>query len=164
MKRLAMVALALAIATPALAGDLPAPSGKVLLTISGAIENTNAPGAARFDRDMLHAVDWTRVETHTYWTEGPQVFEGPSLAALLAAVGAKGAVLKASAINDYTIEIPAADAAAHHVVMAMDLNGEPMKVRDKGPIWVVYPLSPEEVPLAKFNDRMIWQLDRLAVE
>jgi hypothetical protein len=135
----------------------------VLLTITGAIENTDAPGAARFDRDMLHAVDWTRVETHTYWTEGPLVFEGPSLAALLAAVGAKGAVLKASAINDYAIEIPAADAAAHHVVMAMDLHGEPMKVRDKGPI-SVYPLPPEEVPLAKFNDRMIWQLDRPAVE
>ena len=37
------------------AGDLQDPAGRVLLTVSGNIENTNSGGKALFDKTMLEA-------------------------------------------------------------------------------------------------------------
>lgn len=159
---LAMVAIVLA--GTSTAGELALPQGRVLLTVSGEISNHNGEGGtARFDRAMLESLDWQEVETYTSFTEGPQVFAGPSLRSLLEAVGATGSILRASAINDYSVEFEAALAAEHDVFLAMVQNGKVMRVRDKGPIWVVFPLSEEEVAFKPFDNEMIWQLDRIEV-
>ena len=44
-------------------------------------------------------------------------------------------------------------------------NGEPMSVRDKGPLWVVYNFdSNPEFQTEVMYSRSIWQLDRIVVE
>lgn len=151
-------------ATWAVAAGLNAPTGAVLLTVSGEISAHNGQGEARFDRDMLQGLDWREVRTFTSFTEGEQVFAGPTLASLLAAVGAKGTTIHATAINDYSVPIPVEHALAHNVILAMDRDGKPMRVRDKGPIWVVYPLSESDAAKQTFDEEMIWQLDRLSVK
>lgn len=143
---------------------LPHPQGEVLLTVLGAISAENAENRVVFDRAMLEALDWVEIETHTSFTDGLQSFAGPTLASVLDAVGADGNVLQATAVNDYTVEIPVAHARAHDVVLAMDMNGVPMRVRDKGPIWVVYPLSRTDAEKRPFDDQMIWQLVQIRVE
>ena len=78
--------------------ELAAPTGPVLLTISGAIENSNSEnGTASFDLEMLRALGSETIETSTIWTEGDQSFEGVSLSVLMDAVGATGDVLQATA-------------------------------------------------------------------
>ncbi|WP_425039701.1 molybdopterin-dependent oxidoreductase [Primorskyibacter sp. S187A] len=131
------------------------------MTFTGDIEHTNAEGMAQFDRAMLEALDWREIETFTSFTEGPQVFAGPTLASVLEAVGVSGGTLRATAINDYSINLPAEHANAHGVLLAMDHNGRPMRVRDKGPIWIVYPLSEDEARKRPFDGEMVWQLNRL---
>lgn len=142
---------------------LQAPEGRIVLTVGGQIGTTNDQGEAAFDRAMLEALEWVEVETYTSFTEGPQRFAGPTLASVLAALDIEGTQLRATAINDYAILIPVAHAAAHNVILAMDHNGRPMRVRDKGPIWVVYPLSEQEAAAKPFDGEMIWQLVRLEV-
>ncbi len=151
-------------ASPLSAAGLQSPSGAIVLTIAGTIEKHNAGDRAVFDRAMLEALDWRTVRTFTSFTEGEQEFSGPTLASVLAAVAASGDVLRATAINDYAVTLNAADAATHDVLLAMDHNGRPMRVRDKGPIWVVYPLSEAEAQGKPFDAEMIWQLDRIFVE
>lgn len=146
------------------AASLPAPSGPVLLEVSGNILVLNDTSSARFDRDMLEALDWVELRTFTSFTEGPQTFAGPTLASVLAAVGAEGVTLHATAINDYSISFPVAHADAHNVILALDRNGMPMRVRDKGPIWVVFPLSEQEAEKKTFDKQMIWQLIRIRIE
>lgn len=148
----------------AVAEPLPAPDGPVILTISGNIKHHNGDGMARFDREMLEDLDWQQVRTFTSFTEGEQVFGGPRLDALLNRVGASGEHLHATAINDYTVAIPVGHAAAHDVLLAMDWNGEQMRIRTKGPIWVVYPLEEADAKAQKFDPEMIWQLDRIRIE
>lgn len=142
---------------------LDAPQGRAVLAVGGAISVTNSGDMAEFDRAMLQSLDWQEIETHTSFTEGPQTFAGPTLASLLDALGVSDGTLRATAVNDYAIEIPVAHAAAHNVLLAMDHNGKPMRVRDKGPIWVVYPLSPEDAAKQPFDNEMIWQLVRIDV-
>ena len=146
--------------------ELAAPTGPVLLTISGAIENSNSEnGSASFDLEMLRALGSETIETSTIWTEGDQSFEGVSLSVLMDAVGATGDVLQATAINDYAVEIPAEDWVENGPIVAYYNNGEEMSVRDKGPLWVVYPYdSSPNYQTEVIYSRSIWQLDRIIVE
>jgi hypothetical protein len=139
--------------------------GEVVLTVSGAISDTNAGDTAEFDLSMLQALETVTIETTTIWTDGPQTFVGVPLNALLAEVGASGEMLRASAINDYAVEIPVSDAVDGGPILAYLRNGEPMSVRDKGPLWVVYPFdtSPEYQSELIYS-RSIWQLDRIEVQ
>lgn len=146
------------------AAELAVPQGPVILTVAGSIERTNADGEARFDRAMLVGLEWIEVETHTPWTEGPQRFAGVPLRRLLAAVGARGEVVTAVALNDYSATIPIDDASRFGALLALDQNGEAMTVRNKGPIWIVYPQSGPDGPTTeRHNEKMVWQLRRLEV-
>lgn len=143
---------------------LEAPNGDVLLTVSGEIGVTNAPDAALFDLDMLRALDPSEIETSTIWTEGTQRFTGVPLATLLDVVGADGSILKATAINDYTVEIPLSDAVPGGALIAFEIDGAAMSRRDKGPLWIVYPYDDSaDFRTEVVYSKSIWQLDRIEV-
>ena len=102
--------------------------------------------------------------TRTPWFDRPVQFTGPLLADVLAAVKAQGRSIRASAINDYTITLPFADASAHQVIVARLLDGKPMAVRDKGPLFVIYPFdSDAALRTSVYYERSIWQLKSLDV-
>lgn len=146
------------------AEPLPTPRGAVILTISGKIENTNAPGEARFDKEMLEALGQASIATHTVWYDQPQTFEGVPLAAVLERVGAKGKSMVASALNDYKISIPFED-LKFNPLLAMQSNGKLLSVRDKGPLWIVYPRDEhKDLRVEMYDSRWVWQLNRLHVE
>lgn len=163
-RALLITILAVLGATASGAAGLPKPQEPVLLTITGQITYTNNGNAAEFDREMLEGLEWREIQTFTAYTEGEQTFAGPTLASVLEAVGATGENLLARAINDYTTIIEASDAARHDVILAMDQNGRPMRVRNKGPIWVVYPMTEEQASMSEFDAQMIWQLVSVNVE
>jgi hypothetical protein len=56
--------------------DLALPRDRVVLTVTGAIDVTNAPGRAEFDLDMLERLGLGRLTTWTPWTEGEMEFQG----------------------------------------------------------------------------------------
>jgi hypothetical protein len=165
MRILPLVGLALLAAVmPAAANDLPKPAGEVVLTIAGAIENTNADGKAELDLAMLDALASRETTTATPWYDTPQTFKGPLGTALLDLVGAKGTTVKVTAINDYSAEIPMQDFIDNPVIFATTLNGETMSVRDKGPVFVVYPfdLNPDLYNEAYFG-KSVWQVVAIEV-
>ena len=158
-KRLVAVAAAImSFSMTATAEQLPMPTGEVILTVSGAIGKTNTQAGAEFDLDLLKALEWEEVKTFTSFTDGMQTFEGPRLSSLLDFVSASGTTIGASAINDYFVDIPVTHAENQGGILAVLHNGKAMTVRDKGPIWGVYPQSKDEAKLKKFDNEMIWQL------
>lgn len=147
------------------ADPLPPPSGPVILTVSGQIAVTNGDDLARFDQTLLERLPQTALTTETDWTDGPQRFEGVLLRDIMQRLDAHGQVIVASAINDYKAAIPWSDLTEFKVLVALKRNGEPMRVRDKGPLWIVYP-SPARSPdhAGPHNLKMVWQLRQLNVE
>lgn len=135
---------------------------EALLVVRGLLDGGGG-AAARFSAADLRALDWRDIVTHMIWTQGPQRFAGPTLASVLEAAGARGAWLDASALNDYRVLIPAADADLG-VIVAMERAGEPMGIRDKGPLWIVYPQTQAEAIVGAHNERMIWQLREIVVK
>lgn len=147
------------------ARDLAQPHGKIILTISGSIENTNNGAEADFDLQMLEGLGTQSLSTTTSWTDGVQEFSGVSLRKLLATVGARGKTVEAVALNDYTYEIEIEDFSRFPVILATKLNGKVLKVRDKGPLWIVYPLDDfNNTEKIQIERRMVWQLRRLIVK
>lgn len=143
---------------------LPMPTGPVVLTVSGNLEQTNAPGQARFDQAMLEALGSGSLTTKSEWSNKVQLFEGIPLRAVLDRVGAKGTTMKASALNDYEIQIPFED-LQYNPLIATKVDGEVLKIRDKGPLWIVYPRDDHAILQdLRYDSRWVWQLHRLHVE
>ena len=168
VKRVA-VPLLLFLSWPSLADSLPQPSGKVILTVSGAIVNTNGEEngepVARFDRAMLEAMPQHSFTTITPWTDGKHQYQGVLLHQLLKQLGADGDRIEARALNDYFATIELEPIADYPVLLAMQVDGQPMRVRTKGPLWILYPLSDyPELDTKQHHVGMVWQLDRIKVK
>jgi len=145
-------------------GGLPPPTGRPILEVSGAIGRTNAPGKALFDLPMLESLGMRELVTVTPWTEGEQRFSGIDPRALLAAVEARGRELEAGALDGYRVVIPIADLERYPLLLATRRDGRPMPVRERGPLWLVYPWSTHpETADQPYRGRAIWQLRSIVV-
>lgn len=140
-------------------------SGPIVLKVSGKIGAKNLADAAVFDDAMLSALPQISFVTETPWSKGPVKFTGPLLSDVLKAVNASGSNLKAIAINDYKINIPMEDAKKYGVILARQMDGKLLTIRDKGPLFVMYPFEQfPEIKTSIYYSRCIWQLQAIAVE
>lgn len=149
------------------------PPAAVILTVSGRVRIGNAgvgsggpegQTQAHFDLPMLEALRQHSFVTSTPWYPSTRRFTGPLLRDVLAAVGAQGDNLRLMALNDYRIDMPVSDAQRFDVVVAHRLDSKPMAVRDKGPLFVVYPFDAHaELRSPVYFGRSAWQLRRIEV-
>jgi hypothetical protein len=153
-----------AAARSAEAASLPLPTGKPILTITGRITVTNGPGVAEFDRPMLEALGTSGLETTTPWYNGAVRFEGVRMDRLMQEIGATGKTLIVYAINDYSVEVPVDDFSKFNVILALKRDGKYMSVRDKGPLFMVYPYdSMPELQHQRYYSRSVWQIARFEI-
>ena len=151
-------------AAGARADALQAPTGAAVLTVSGRIRNPNVGGNAVFDMPMLERLPHHEIHTRTPWYPEARRFSGPRLRDVLERAGADGVTVRAIALNDYRVDIPMEDARRYDVIVARLLDGAPMPVREKGPLFVMYPF--DAVPAlrtAVHYSRCIWQLQAIEV-
>ena len=145
-----------------LAGEISAPKAQVILEIRGQIENTNGEGVAEFDLIMVEDLGLTEVVTETPWFEETSTFSGVPLKVFFEHVGADGTLAMATALDDYSIEIPLSLAFEYGAILATRHNGELMSVRERGPLWLIFPWSDNpEINNEKFFAMGIWQLKRI---
>ena len=112
----------------------------------------------------LAALPQISFTTTTIWTTEAATFSGPSLAAVLDSLGAEGASLSMIAVNDYKVEMPWALMEQDTPIIANRINGEPFSIRDKGPLWVVFPYdSDPRFQTEEIYSLSIWQLNQIQV-
>lgn len=84
---------------------------------------------------------------------------------LLKHVGATGTMATISALDDYQIEIPLGDFTQYDVVIAVEIDGKRLTVRDKGPAWVIYPVSSHpELDHQVYESRSVWQIKTIEIK
>ncbi|MCG8492998.1 MAG: molybdopterin-dependent oxidoreductase [Sneathiellales bacterium] len=166
LSRLALVSLIAIIAITSSASALEKATGAILLKVSGKVSTVNtADGTAVFDRNLLNSFERKSIRTKTPWTNGVIHFEGFLVRDLLSAIGVESGTVRAVAINEYMIEIPIEDFLKYDVIIADHKNGTPMTVREKGPLWIIYPWdSDPELVNEIYHARSIWQLRSLIIE
>ncbi|GGW32187.1 molybdopterin-dependent oxidoreductase [Vreelandella hamiltonii] len=144
---------------------LETPAGQVVLEVAGKLTHTNAGDEAHFDRAMLEALAQRTTRTSTPWHDGVVSFEGPLGRALLEAVGADGEQMRVIALNDYASTIPVSDFQEYDVILAMSADGSPLRIRDHGPLFVIYPFDENPSLLnEEILTRSVWQVKRIEIE
>ncbi len=131
------------------------------LQVSGNI----GQGATDLAIEDLQAIGVSEVRTTTPWTTGVKTFKGVLARDLMAYLQATGDVVTAAAVNDYSAVIPLSDFSRYDVLIAWEMEGRRLSLRDKGPLWIVYPLDQNpEVGKKEVQGRWVWQLNRLEVQ
>lgn len=178
-----VLALGAAFDTPAGAADLPPPTGPVLVTVAGAVENANRgpvdsftdgffayheiifERAAEFDLAALEALGMHETRAHYPNWPGESTFEGPLLADVLAAAGAAGSTLRAVALDGYASDIPLADLETYPVLLALKRDGKYLGLGGRGPAWIVYPREDHaELQAAPDDAGLAWAVFVILVE
>ncbi len=144
---------------------LEAPKGKVVLTISGKVSQRNQGSDAVFSMEMLQRLPQRSFTTKTPWYPKAVTFTGPLLRDVLAAAGASGSQITARALDDYKTTLPLSDPKNFDVILAHQIDGKTLTVRDKGPLFIVYPFDSKPALQAQvYLDRSAWQLKSLTIE
>jgi hypothetical protein len=148
------------------AQQIPAPKTRPILEITGTVENSNtASGTIALDREGLATLGVSTVQTSTPWTDGRPVFEGVLMRDLLKRVGAKGDTITVVALNGYKVVLPVADFEKYPVLLAYKMDGEVLKVRDKGPLWIIYPQDDyTELKDQSVHRKWAWQIKEFRLE
>lgn len=111
-------------------------------------------------REQLLLLPQTEIKTVLPWAEGESVYSGVTLQAILETMDLSlSPLVTIVALNDYKVAVPKEDFDDYQPIIAIKQNGEFMSVRDKGPYWLIYPLSSQpDINNTDFHAKMIWQI------
>lgn len=125
---------------------------------------TGPSGEVSFSQEDILAMSDQQVVTHTPWTDGTLTFRGAPLEAVLARAGIDGGWVNARGLNNYSVNVPVDQALAAKAFLAVHMNGELMRIKDKGPFWIVFPWDEHpELLTREIRTWSVWQLQALSV-
>ena len=143
---------------------LPDLTGPVILTVTGLDPLEFPGGIVELDLGRMEAIGVDEIETTSIWTDGTHRYTGVMLRDLVEFLGIGAVNLRLHALNDYAVEFPAVQATDAAPILAYQFDGAAMSVRDKGPVWVMYPFDDDADYRTDTNfSRSVWQLDRIDV-
>ena len=123
---------------------------------------SNHSNSVHYTQADLLALDSVTLETNTPWTDGLLQFEGARLETVLDDAEVDAEQLLASALNGYSVVISVPTAIKEGAFIAVQIDGQPMRVRDKGPFWLVFPWAERpELLNREVRSWSVWQLQRL---
>ncbi len=115
-----------------------------------------------FSYDDLVKMPATTFTTSTPWTDEKHAFTGVSFAELLKSNGINGGDIRVFALNDYSVTVPAESLTAAGAILAYQLDGKTMSIRDKGPYWVMFPFdSDPDLQTDQYWSYAVWQVKRI---
>ncbi|MBT3206651.1 MAG: molybdopterin-dependent oxidoreductase [Gammaproteobacteria bacterium] len=151
--------------SPVIYADNFTSKNEPVLTITGNIQGDNGSQTIDFNIAMLETMPSHTLHTETTWTSGIQTFKGVLIKTLLDSISSTGQTLTAHALNDFQIDIPVSDIEQYPVIIAYQQNGKYMAIRNKGPLWIIYPESDfPELNRPSIKNRWIWQLKEIKVQ
>ncbi|WP_339859089.1 hypothetical protein [Thalassospira alkalitolerans] len=102
--------------------------------------------------DDLANLPATEFYTSTPWTDGVHKFRGVDFNVLFDTYGITADTVRISALNDYSVMVPANVLREDRAILVYQQNDAEMSVREKGPFWVVFPYDSD----VRFQTDMYW--------
>ena len=155
-----LFATVLTIATPLLKADRAlADDAEVLLSVHVA---KDMPPIELTDADLL-SMEQRSFVTSTLWTTERHSFSGPPLREVLEQVGVEPSQpVRLVAANDYAVTFETKMIDDDYPIIANRLDGEPFSIREKGPLWVMYPFDQNPKYKTELHySHSVWQLIEL---
>jgi hypothetical protein len=160
-RRLSRLALSILLAICALPGASPAGSSDTALVLSRGSDPAEIVQLTLAD---LASMPQVVLVTRNEFSDGPVSYRGPLVRDVLEHLALdEMETLRFTAANDYFVDIPTSDFRRYNAILAMEADGEALSRRDKGPLWLMYPISDhfELQGDPVYNARLIWQVVRI---
>ena len=137
----------------------------VVLTVEYKDKQTQLAVLSKFTIADLMLLPATKFTTSTIWTAEEQTFTGVELAELIKHLEIEAHVLHAVALDEYYFDLPISDAVPGGAIVAYLNNGKRMTVREKGPLWIVYPYDKnEKFQTEEIYARSVWSLWKIIAQ
>ncbi|MDF1793525.1 MAG: hypothetical protein P1U88_16540 [Thalassobaculaceae bacterium] len=180
MQRIAL-ALTLAVLTLLRGPDMALANGPVVVTVTGQIATTNRGAFDPFNDSLFGALDEKFERAFAFTLQdlaalpqktvevgypnwpGPVTVSGPTLAAVLQAVGAEGSEVLVQAIDGYAPSFKISEVEAGTFVLATSMAGVPLSIGGRGPTWLVFPAGSYEGQTAEDDSGLAWAVFHLKV-
>ena len=103
--------------------------------------------------------------TQLPWYPDANQFTGFRVSDLLQQLGVEDTLaVSFIALNDYAASTTIENILKYDPIVAYKMNGEKMKVRNKGPYWLVFNLDKyPEIDNTAFHSQMVWQIDEIKI-
>ncbi len=149
-------------------GDaIPAPTGEVVLTISGKISNTNAENMLLLDIATLEKMGLVKYTVTDPSLNEQFTYTGVLLADLLKVIGAApdATLVHMTALDEYEVDVEIAETEKWPVLLATQTAGSYMPIESNGPTRIIFPFDDiSEVDIPKYSDLAIWNLVTMEIQ
>jgi DMSO/TMAO reductase YedYZ molybdopterin-dependent catalytic subunit len=141
---------------------IPSPSGKAVLTITGAVNNHNEGSAVAFDQSVLDVMATVTANIYEPFIKKDMKFTGVPVVNVLARAGISPTAtsIELHALDDFTIELKVSDLADPGILLATKADDARIPVDSGGPIRLVFPA---DSAVGKNRDIWIWSIDSIVV-
>ncbi|MCF8483361.1 MAG: molybdopterin-dependent oxidoreductase [Rhodospirillum sp.] len=141
----------------------PARAERPVLSIAGPLDQGDPD---LFSLSDLKALGTRTITTTTPWTGDEEpTFTGPLLRTVLAAANEAGRTLTITAQDGYSVQIPFMDTVDWDMILAIEMDGNPLDPTTYGPAWIIYPYDTNPVLItAPYQERSVWKIVRIDVE
>lgn len=144
------------------ATELPAPTGKTIIKITGEISKSNHDKGIHLDMATLE--DMPTVETTLYepFLKTDVTFSGVMMEDFVKIIGADPGAggIRMTALDDFVADLPMSDLMSGTVMLATRQDGAPLKLREGGPARILF-LNQDG--LGSNTDMWIWSVYRMQV-
>lgn len=136
------------------------------MTISWVIPDSSQQASLEVNAESLSMLPQTSYQTFLPWIDGQSTFTGVTLPDLFNAYDLLlPDVITIKALNNYSSKIRKEDIKTYKPIIAYLRDGKVMKVRDKGPYWLIYSLSDyPEIDNSNYYPQMVWQIDSIELD
>lgn len=141
---------------------LPALSANPYFELKASPEAT----AVAVGADEYAAIGQTEITTTIFvLNDGEHKVKGVLMRDLVKYFGGEGDTVKLTALDGYAMDIPMADFEKYDAVVATEIDGKPLTVRDHGPAWLLYPFSSHpELNDTVYESRAVWQIKTIEID
>jgi hypothetical protein len=145
--------------------SIAAPSGPIVLSLSGKIGVTNTANRLDLDMETLEQLGVVEFTVGDPYLKRPVTYQGVLLKRLLevARVAQDATTLHTIALNDYATDVPIEPVNTWPVMLATKRDGQRMPVSDKGPIEIVFPYNTFPIDPVVYDPMWVWQLRSIEV-
>lgn len=138
---------------------VPASARDVVLTLTNP-KIQGPKGTITFTREELAALDQAVITTGNDFIDGVAEFKGPLAHEIVDMVARAGLEsVRLTSLSDFFIEVSIAELRTYGAILALQQDGVQLSRRDKGPIWLIYPVDIyPELQDSAYTSRQIWQV------
>lgn len=139
---------------------IPQPAGNLdkVLIVNTDPNTTCGAKELIFSAKQLQELPQKTFKTQHTWAGVAQEFSGPLLADVLKLACPTARDIYLRSLDQYSVMINFSKVAKYDAILALSVDGKPLAIRDKGPLWLMVNTDAYDLPIRSLDNMLVWQL------